>query len=314
MQDLDPVETQEWLDALESVLDKEGEERAHYLMTRMGELATRTGSQLPYAITTPYRNTIPVTHEARMPGDLFMERRIRSLVRWNAMAMVMRTNLKDSDLGGHISSFASSATLYDIGFNYFFQAPTDEHGGDRAAHARGRGTDRNGSASRTDGSSGHRTRAELRPTRYQARRNARPEDAQREHGQRGQHDDQRLVDGGLGSGRYIELDEQSRADAHDDGEYQHLDARRHHIAQDLLGKERRLVPQREWHQYEARQCGQLKLDQRDEELHRQHEETDDDHDPGEEQHNDGRDVDEHLRESRKLPIDPAGFIRKPCSG
>ena len=108
MQDLDPVETQEWLDALESVLDKEGEDRAHYLMTRMGELATRSGSQLPYAITTPYRNTIPVTHEARMPGDLFMERRIRSLVRWNAMAMVMRTNLKDSDLGGHISSFASS--------------------------------------------------------------------------------------------------------------------------------------------------------------------------------------------------------------
>ena len=130
MQDLDPVETQEWLDALESVLDKEGEDRAHYLMTRMGELATRSGSQLPYAITTPYRNTIPVTHEARMPGDLFMERRIRSMVRWNALAMVMRTNLRDSDLGGHISSFASSATLYDIGFNYFFQAPTEEHGGD----------------------------------------------------------------------------------------------------------------------------------------------------------------------------------------
>lgn len=98
MQDLDPIETQEWLDALESVLDKEGEDRAHYLMTRMGELATRSGSQLPYAITTPYRNTIPVTHEARMPGDLFMERRIRSMVRWNALAMVMRTNLKDSDL------------------------------------------------------------------------------------------------------------------------------------------------------------------------------------------------------------------------
>ncbi|HCP30229.1 MAG TPA: hypothetical protein DIT96_11565 [Pseudomonas sp.] len=130
MQDLDPIETQEWLDALESVLDKEGEDRAHYLMTRMGELATRSGSQLPYAITTPYRNTIPVTHEARMPGDLFMERRIRSMVRWNALAMVVRTNLKDSDLGGHISSFASSATLYDIGFNYFFQAPTEEHGGD----------------------------------------------------------------------------------------------------------------------------------------------------------------------------------------
>ncbi len=130
MQDLDPVETQEWLDALESVLDKEGEDRAHYLMTRLGELATRSGSQLPYAITTPYRNTIPVTHEARMPGDLFMERRIRSLVRWNALAMVVKTNIGDPDLGGHISSFASSATLYDIGFNYFFQAPTDEHGGD----------------------------------------------------------------------------------------------------------------------------------------------------------------------------------------
>ncbi|MCP8465088.1 pyruvate dehydrogenase (acetyl-transferring), homodimeric type [Pseudomonas sp. ZM23] len=130
MQDLDPVETQEWLDALESVLDREGEERAHYLMTRMGELATRTGTQLPYAITTPYRNTIPVTHEARMPGDLFMERRIRSLVRWNALAMVMKANKNDPDLGGHISSFASSATLYDVGFNYFFQAPTEEHGGD----------------------------------------------------------------------------------------------------------------------------------------------------------------------------------------
>ncbi|MBB3102733.1 pyruvate dehydrogenase (acetyl-transferring), homodimeric type [Azomonas macrocytogenes] len=130
MQDLDPVETQEWLDALESVLGNEGEERAHYLLTRISELATRSGTPLPYAITTPYRNTIPVTHEARMPGDLFMERRIRSLVRWNALAMVMRTNLKDSSLGGHISSFASSATLYDIGFNYFFQAPTEEHGGD----------------------------------------------------------------------------------------------------------------------------------------------------------------------------------------
>jgi Pyruvate dehydrogenase complex, dehydrogenase (E1) component len=105
MQDLDPVETQEWLDALESVLDREGEDRAHYLMTRMGELATRSGTPLPYGITTPYRNTIPVTREAKMPGDLFMERRIRSLVRWNALAMVMRANLKDPDLGGHISTF-----------------------------------------------------------------------------------------------------------------------------------------------------------------------------------------------------------------
>ena len=130
MQDLDPVETQEWLDALDSVQAHEGEERVHYILSRLGELASRSGTRLPHAITTPYRNTIPVTHEARMPGDLFMERRIRSLVRWNALAMVMRANQSDPDLGGHIATFASSATLYDIGFNYFFKAPTEEHGGD----------------------------------------------------------------------------------------------------------------------------------------------------------------------------------------
>lgn len=130
MHDLDPVETQEWLDALSSVEEREGEERVHYLLSRLGEQASRSGIRLPHAITTPYRNTIPVTHEARMPGDLFMERRIRSLVRWNALAMVMRANQADPDLGGHIATFASSATLYDIGFNYFFKAPTEEHGGD----------------------------------------------------------------------------------------------------------------------------------------------------------------------------------------
>lgn len=130
MQDFDPVETQEWLDALESIQAHEGEERVHYILSRLGELASRNGTRLPHAITTPYRNTIPVTHEARMPGDLFMERRIRSLVRWNALAMVMRANQADPDLGGHIATFASSATLYDIGFNYFFKAPTEEHGGD----------------------------------------------------------------------------------------------------------------------------------------------------------------------------------------
>ena len=130
MQDLDPVETQEWLDALDSVQAHEGEERVHYILSRLGELASRSGTRLPHAITTPYRNTIPVTHEALMPGDLFMERRIRSLVRWNALAMVMRANQADPDLGGHIATFASSATLYDIGFNYFFKAPTEEHGGD----------------------------------------------------------------------------------------------------------------------------------------------------------------------------------------
>lgn len=128
--DNDPVETQEWVQAINSVLKNEGVKRAQYLLQRLSAKVTETGAQLPYAITTPYRNTIPVSQEVRMPGDLFMERSIRSLIRWNAMAMVMRANLKDASLGGHISTFQSSATLYDIGFNYFFRAPTDEQKGD----------------------------------------------------------------------------------------------------------------------------------------------------------------------------------------
>ena len=128
--DTDPIETQEWLDALEAVLENEGEERVHYLLTRLARRASRRGTQLPYAITTPYRNTIPSAREARMPGDLFMERRIRSLVRWNALAMVQRASKRGGDLGGHISSFASSATLYDIGYNYFFHGPDSDRDGD----------------------------------------------------------------------------------------------------------------------------------------------------------------------------------------
>ncbi len=128
--DLDSEETEEWVLALGSVLENDGVERAQYLLQRLSHVVTKTGAQLPYAITTPYRNTIPVSQEARMPGDLFMERNIRSLIRWNAMAMVMRANLKDGTLGGHISTFQSSATLYDVGFNYFFRAPTDGHEGD----------------------------------------------------------------------------------------------------------------------------------------------------------------------------------------
>ncbi|MDD7804536.1 MAG: pyruvate dehydrogenase (acetyl-transferring), homodimeric type [Endozoicomonas sp. (ex Botrylloides leachii)] len=130
MHDIDPIETQEWLDALDSVFDQEGEDRAHQILTRLSQHARAKGTQLPYAITTPYRNTIPVDKEAPMPGDRFMERRIRSLVRWNALAMVVRANQKDSSLGGHISSFASSATLYDVGYNYFFHGPENDHEGD----------------------------------------------------------------------------------------------------------------------------------------------------------------------------------------
>ncbi len=128
--DNDPVETEEWVQAMQSVLRTEGPERAQYLLKQLSLTMTETGVRLPYAINTPYRNTIPVKEEARMPGDLFMERQIRSLIRWNAMAMVMRANLKDGTLGGHISTFQSSATLYDIGFNYFFRGSINEQPGD----------------------------------------------------------------------------------------------------------------------------------------------------------------------------------------
>src|SRR5690554_3946987 len=130
LEDVDPVETQEWLEALESVLEHEGPERASYLLSRLAERATREGTQLPYSITTPHRNTIPAIQEARMPGDLFMERRIRSLIRWNAIAMVVRANKTGDDLGGHLSTFSSIATLYDVGFNYFFRAGTEKQNAD----------------------------------------------------------------------------------------------------------------------------------------------------------------------------------------
>ena len=129
-QDDNAEETREWLDSLEYILEKDGVDRANFLLERLSARMTRTGARLPYTITTPYRNTIPSNREAFMPGDLFMERRIRSLIRWNALAMVVRTNRREGDLGGHISSFASSATLYDVGFNYFFRGPDDDNPGD----------------------------------------------------------------------------------------------------------------------------------------------------------------------------------------
>jgi len=130
LKDVDSTETREWLDALEYILETEGVERANFLLERLSSRMTKTGARLPYTITTPYRNTIPSNREAFMPGDLFMERRIRSLIRWNALAMVVRANRRPGDLGGHISTFASSATLYDVGFNYFFRGPEEGHAGD----------------------------------------------------------------------------------------------------------------------------------------------------------------------------------------
>ncbi|MFT3807112.1 pyruvate dehydrogenase (acetyl-transferring), homodimeric type [Arenimonas sp.] len=128
--DRDPRETREWIESLKAVLDHDGPERAHELLERMVELTRRAGAQLPFSPTTEYINTIPAHLEPSMGGDPAMEWRIRSMIRWNAMAMVVRANRKPGELGGHIASFASSATLYDVGFNHFWRAPSADHPGD----------------------------------------------------------------------------------------------------------------------------------------------------------------------------------------
>ncbi len=129
-QDQDPQETREWLEALESVLEREGPERAHHLLEALVDKARRSGAYIPFTATTAYVNTIPPQLEAKSPGDPDKEWRLRSLIRWNAMAMVVKTNKQHDGIGGHIASFASSATLYDVGFNHFFHAPNEQHGGD----------------------------------------------------------------------------------------------------------------------------------------------------------------------------------------
>ena len=127
--DHDSQETQEWLDALDSVLEHEGPERAHFLLEKLIEKARRSGAYLPYSAKTAYLNTIPPGSEEKSPGDHEIEHQIRSYVRWNAAAMVLRAN-KETNVGGHIASFASAATLYDVGYNHFWHAPSDKHGGD----------------------------------------------------------------------------------------------------------------------------------------------------------------------------------------
>jgi len=127
--DIDPQETQEWLDALNSVIASSGGERAHFLLEKLIEKARRSGAYLPYSARTAYINTIPTGKEARSPGNNAIEHRVRSHVRWNAMAMVLRAN-KKTNVGGHIASFASAATLYDVGYNHFWHAPSENHGGD----------------------------------------------------------------------------------------------------------------------------------------------------------------------------------------
>jgi pyruvate dehydrogenase E1 component len=129
-EDIDSAETGEWLESLEAVVRNRGKARAAYLLKRLADHATGAGVRLPPAITTRYRNTIAPEAEKRMPGDLFVDRRIRSLIRWNALAMVMRANDDDEGLGGHIATFLSSATLYDVGFNYFFRGNSPGKPGD----------------------------------------------------------------------------------------------------------------------------------------------------------------------------------------
>ena len=128
--DLDPQETQEWVEAMEAVVERDGHERAQFLLRQLADQAVLSGAGSPYSVNTPYLNTIPPELEVRSQGDQEMESKIRSIIRWNAAIMVMRANRDSADLGGHIASFASSATLYDIGFNHFWRAPGKDHGGD----------------------------------------------------------------------------------------------------------------------------------------------------------------------------------------
>jgi pyruvate dehydrogenase E1 component len=128
--DPDSLETQEWLDALEAVLEREGPERAHFLLEKLIDKARRSGTYLPFSANTAYINTIPVNLEERSPGNAELEERIRSICRWNAMVMVARANQNDDELGGHIASFASVGTLFGVGFNHFWHAPSANHGGD----------------------------------------------------------------------------------------------------------------------------------------------------------------------------------------
>ena len=127
--DVDPQETREWVEAIDAVLEHEGPERAHYLIEQIIDESRQRGAHVPFSANTAYINTIPVDKQPKMPGDQTIEEKIRNFARWNAMAMVVRAN-KDTNVGGHIASYASAATLYDVGFNHFWHAPSADHGGD----------------------------------------------------------------------------------------------------------------------------------------------------------------------------------------
>ncbi len=127
--DIDPDETREWIEALESVIEQEGQDRAGFLIEALVNVARKAGTDIPFSATTPYINTIPVSQQPKYPGKTDIERTIRSYIRWNAMMMVLRAN-KHTNVGGHIASFASAITLYEVGQNHFWHAADDNHGGD----------------------------------------------------------------------------------------------------------------------------------------------------------------------------------------
>lgn len=128
--DLDVSETKDWIDSLKAVLVYRGPQRANFLLEKLAEEARRDGALVPHSLNTPYLNTIPPEKEERSPGNRDVEHRLRSMIRWNAVAIVLRANKESSELGGHIASFQSAATLYDIGFGHFWHAPSETHGGD----------------------------------------------------------------------------------------------------------------------------------------------------------------------------------------
>jgi pyruvate dehydrogenase E1 component len=129
-EDIDPTETQEWLESIDSVLKTHGAQRAHFLLERLIDHTRRSGAYLPFKPNTAYVNTIPTGQERDYPGNRALERRIEAYIRWNAIAMVVQANRLSSELGGHISTYASSATLYEVGFNHFWRAPSERHPGD----------------------------------------------------------------------------------------------------------------------------------------------------------------------------------------
>ena len=128
--DIDAEETRDWLDSLDSVVRADGAERARFLIQRLLEEAGRVGASPPLTGPTPYVNTIPASEDPPYPGDAAVEQRLRNLIRWNAMALVLQANKESSELGGHIASYQSAATLYEVGFNHFWHAPSEDHGGD----------------------------------------------------------------------------------------------------------------------------------------------------------------------------------------